>query len=112
MVLSGFQFFFVPEDGEQFELSFLPSYTRQRFNSKLVLVAGAIFDPDAKPVAPIRCGLETRPDVIRIEVPPKHRGKVWGIAGSGYCLIGMKGIPPYISPSYDTINNAPHAPAK
>lgn len=110
MTLSGFQFFYVPEDAEQFELSFLPGYTRERFDNKLELAAGAILNPDAEAVAPIRCGLETRPNIVRIDVPPKHRGKTWGIAGTGYCLIAMKGVPPYISPSFQTFANEPRVP--
>ena len=110
MILSGFQFFYVPKDVEQFELSFLPGYTRDRFDSKMELAAGAILNPDAESVAPIRCGLETRPNVIRIDVPPEHRGKTWSIAGAGYCLTAMKGVPPYISPSFQTFENDPRVP--
>lgn len=110
MILSGFQFFYVPKDVEQFELSFLPGYTRDRFDSKMELAAGAILNPDAESVAPIRCGLETRPNVIRIDVPPEHRGKTWSIAGAGYCLTAMKGVPPYISPSFQSFENEPRVP--
>ncbi len=110
MVLSGFQFFYVPADVESFEMSFLPSYNRDRFAAKLALAAGAILNPNAQPVASIRCGLENRPNVVRVEVPPKFRGQTWCIAGSGYCLIGMKGAPPYISPSRATFATEPRVP--
>jgi hypothetical protein len=110
MTLSGFQFFHVPENTAQFELSFLPGYTRDRFDNKLELAAGAILNPDAEPVVAIRCGLETRPHVIRIDVPPEHRGKTWCIAGEGYCLTAMEGVPPYISPSFQTFSNEPRVP--
>ncbi|WP_145057857.1 exo-rhamnogalacturonan lyase family protein [Lignipirellula cremea] len=110
MRLAGFQYFYVPQETEHFELSFLPGYTRDRFDNKLELAAGAILNPDADPVAPIRCGLETRPNVVRIDVPPQHRGKTWCIAGSGYCLTAMEGVPPYLSPSFRTFASEPRVP--
>lgn len=110
LTLSGFQFFWVPEDCTSFELSFLPSYQRNRFEQKLILSTGAILNPDAEPVDYIRCGLETEPQVVRIEVKPEHRGKAWCIAGNGYSIVGMKGVPSYISPSLQTFDAAPFTP--
>lgn len=110
MSLSGYQFFWVPEEVEEFELAFLPDYRKQRFAAKLSLSAGAVLNPDAEPVAYIRCGLETEPQVVRIRPKPEHRGQAWCIAGSEYSLVGMEGVPPYISPSYMTFQSPPFVP--
>jgi hypothetical protein len=112
MAIGGFQYFYVPPDCERFEMAFLPTYMRDRFKSKLRLASGAIVNPDAKPVAPISCGLETEPQVITVQVPPEHRGKAWGITGQLFSIVSIKGVPPYISPSFDAIHNAPHVPRK
>jgi len=108
--IGGFQYFYVPPDCEQFEMSFLPTYTKTRFKSKLRLASGAILNPDCKPVASISCGLATRPQVITITVPPAHRGKAWGITGQLFSIVSMKGVPPYISPSFDAVATPPHVP--
>jgi hypothetical protein len=106
----GVQFFYVPPDCERFELAFLPTYEKQRFKAKLRLASGAVVNPDAKAIASISCGLETNPQVIAIDVPPEHRGKAWAVAGQLFTIVDMKGVPPYISPSFDAVANSPHEP--
>ena len=104
------QYFYVPEDVEEFEMGFLPTYQRDRFRAKLRLAAGAILNPDCEAVASISCGLETKPQIVKVQVPPEHRGKTWGLAGRLFSIVHLKNVPPYISPSYATFQGEPRVP--
>jgi PcRGLX-like protein central beta sandwich domain len=110
MEINGVQYFYVPKDVTEFTMSFLPSVEAGRFNSKLRMAAGVVVNPDCKSVATINCGLARKPDVVKVEVPPQHRGKVWAVAGSSLSIVKMENIPPYISPSFDAMQTEPFVP--
>jgi hypothetical protein len=56
------------------------------------------------------CGEKSLDPFDLSDVPPQHRGKTWAVAGQLFTIINMKGVPPYISPSYTTFENAPRVP--
>jgi len=103
-------YFYVPADCETFEMGFLPTYLPQRFEAKLRMAAGALVNPDAEIVESIRCGLESEPQIVEVVVPPRYRGKTWGVTGQLFSIVAMKHLPPYISPSFDAFQTAPHTP--
>lgn len=95
----GRAFFFVPPDCARFELTFAPGYevkpTQYRY-----MGAGVVYDPDLRVVAPIASGNE-KCQVISVDVPPAQRGKVWSFVANDYVmLIGVRGIPSWVSASH------------
>lgn len=107
----GRAFFFVPPDAARVELTFAPGYgvspTQYRF-----MGAGMICDPDLRAVAAISIGNETR-QVVGIDVPPAQRGKAWSfVVNDLVMLIGVKGIPPWVSASHKAFTGPNPFPAE
>ena len=101
-------FFYVPEDCARFEMTFVggESVTGSRH-----LARGALFNPDLKPVARLSVGHDRKPLVVKIEVPPAHRGKPWYLIGEEYLtLVDVKGVPPWMAGTYKAFEGAPRFP--
>lgn len=106
----GFKYFYVPKDCKDFKISFLPTYTKKRFQNKLKPATANILAPDLKVIAVAHCGNKWTPDTLSIHVKPKYRGKVWCISGQGYAISSMEGIPPYLAPSMKAFDQKPYTP--
>lgn len=110
MGLKGIKYFYVPQDTEEFEMTFFPTYSKPRFAKKLKIAGGTIFAPDLSVAAQIDCGLKWKGNIVSIKVKPEYRGKVWFISGSSYTITEMKGLAPYISASPKAFKGQPYTP--
>jgi hypothetical protein len=112
VAIEGVQYFYVPPQTERFELHFLPSYVPPtQAWQKTMISAGVIYNGDLAPVTSINCGLSKQPQIIAIEAPPEQRGRVWCVVARDCAIVNVRGIPPWLAPSWHAFSGEPIVPS-